>query len=894
MAGSIETTTTVNTTTTTRDGTQMVVSSQSNTISLGDYVTGVTLQPYMASRIISFFAYNMRPNHRMHVFFDSVLVDQYCAPGTLPVTPPVNTSDPNSVTRTGTWGDAIYSDSTGVVVGQFLVPEGKFKTGDRMLQITDVSSLAQGNDAITSISSASFTASNLNVTKQTATLTTVNPVINYVPVSNTVISTNTTITTKVIQPVVVNINEWHHEPIAQGLTINTPGTEAGIFASSIDIFFKQKSLLSYHGVTLYLTEIDNGYPNGLQILPFSLVHLTNAQINVSDDGTVATNFKFESPVFLSDQKEYAFVVKPDSNDPDFFVFSAGLGDIDLSSGIQVFSQPAVGTAFFGATDTQWSALQSEYIKFKLYRCDFSAGSGSATFTNGNTDYIAIYNVAYANNTADIRAGDYVYKAANSLANTTGSTIDGTTYGIIDFYDSTRRLIYVANSTGNFVGNSFVQIHRYANASVSTANQSTLVAYANTAVVYNPIVDALVPQFATMTPSGTGVNFSYKGTSNTYATDSSAMKVVSGYESEFYDRERLVVSRSNEVANMGSSKSLFLTADLYSDSSFLSPVIDTVKTSPLALRNLISPILSVYDEFYNSSVTPSKYVSQVITLADGQDAEDLQIMLTAFRPPSADIQVYVKFLNGEDTDPITQKTWTPMRNLGASLFSAPNNPNDKKEFVFAVPYQYTMLSTTGTVTAANTSANVVGVGTLFGNEIGTGWYVNMAANSTFNETSRKIISIANTTQLTLDAPFNGNYSGQKMYVVPPPTVAWLSTNNSVQLTGTVAANTSTNIITGTGTNFTGQLVPGAIINIANDSQTVISITNSTSLSVGTPWSSVVSGVNAYNVTPNGVTYLNKTNALFSSFKRFQIKIVLMSDDSSRVPQIDDLRALALQL
>ena len=73
----VNTTTTVTTTTSTSLGQQIVVDSQANTISVGDFVTDVTIQPYIANRIISFVAYNMRPNQKMHIFFDSVLVDQY-------------------------------------------------------------------------------------------------------------------------------------------------------------------------------------------------------------------------------------------------------------------------------------------------------------------------------------------------------------------------------------------------------------------------------------------------------------------------------------------------------------------------------------------------------------------------------------------------------------------------------------------------------------------------------------------------------------------------------------------------------------------------------------------------------------------------------------------------
>ena len=77
-----QTTTTVATTTSTRSGTQLVVDSQSNTYNLGNLVTDVSINPYIAPQIVSFYAKGLRPNQGVHAFFDSVLVDQYCAPGT--------------------------------------------------------------------------------------------------------------------------------------------------------------------------------------------------------------------------------------------------------------------------------------------------------------------------------------------------------------------------------------------------------------------------------------------------------------------------------------------------------------------------------------------------------------------------------------------------------------------------------------------------------------------------------------------------------------------------------------------------------------------------------------------------------------------------------------------
>ena len=123
---------------------------------------------------------------------------------------------------------------------------------------------------------------------------------------------------------------------------------------------------------------------------------------------------------------------------------------------------------------------------------------------------------------------------------------------------------------------------------------------------------------------------------------------------------------------------------------------------------------------------------------------------------------------------------------------------------------------------------------------------------------------------------------------------MSTNNSTQLTGTVTTSTTNNTITGSGTLFTTQMLPGTAIGIANDSQIVVSVNSNTSITVGKPWSSNNTGANAYSVTAAGVTYLNDSLNLFSTYKQFQIKIILQSNDSSTVPLVDDLRVLALQM
>ncbi len=997
------TTTTTAVQTNVNEGFKLEVSTDTNLQEIGNFVTDVSIQPWLAPQTISFFAYNMRPGQRVHIFFDGVLVDQYCAPGSTDGNGIYveNTSDNATfqhIPRGGMWGDAIYVDNSGHVAGQFNVPAATFKTGQRVIQIADVDNLITGKNAITTIAHAEFTASNLAVTKQITTLTTINPVFNYVPVTNTY-TTSTTWSSSVTEPDIYNIIAYWWEPLAQILTISTPNKESGVFATSLDLYFQGKSQPSSivganNGIIVYLCETDNGYPNGTVILPFSYVHLNREDVNISEDASVPTRFTFESPVFLADGTDYAFIIKPDNNDPDYKVWCAHLGDVDVTTGAQVYSQPVMGTAFEGATVKQWSALQAEYIKFKLNVASFEANTGTAVFHNTNQEYITMLNIGYTNTSVTPVPGDIAFQAANSYTNSTGSSCNTSVYGVVNWFDNERQILYLQDSSGNWDDYSYVQIHRFANTNVaaisataSNVNNSTQIAYANTYVIYNPRINAIVPEFATLVPPGTSIEYSYTGTSNTYVADSSNTSIVLGTETNLIDYERLAASRTNEVTYNSGNPTVKVEARFKSDSYLLSPMIDTVRANVLGVRNLIDPISSVYNEFYNSGKTRSKYISRIITLADGQDAEDLQIVLSAHRPPNTQIQVWVKFINADDPEAISEKTWTPMRNLAADVYSDPTNPRDYREFVYQAPFSFPLMPTTGTVTCSNTSNTVTGVSTLFANstansgEIFVGYWVNMPGTATYSESSRKVIEVTSNTSLTLDAPFGGNYTNTTLYVVPPPTTAWVSQDSKVQISGivnTYTTNTSiighydtfssnTGVINSTNsiaitnantyytagqrvqyyvpsgntavgglvgnnfyyiktsnnthvkltdttdgnelaitatafsethslntTNFKGEIVPGFAIQVGADKQTVVSVTNATHLSVGTPWSENLTNETAYNITNAGLTYYNNAGSLFTSYKMFQVKVVLQSDNPARVPLIDNLRAMALQL
>ena len=167
------------------------------------------------------------------------------------------------------------------------------------------------------------------------------------------------------------------------------------------------------------------------------------------------------------------------------------------------------------------------------------------------------------------------------------------------------------------------------------------------------------------------------------------------EREYIDRMRYIKSKSNRI---GIDYSARFQLTLTATSDFLSPIVDLRRRSALIIKNTINDDLTGEETRYGNALV--KYISQPITLADGQDAEDLRVYVTGYRPAGTDITVYAKLQNAEDPAPFYDKLWTKLTMAsGSSVNSSTLDVNDYREFEYVLPKVEEMQGTAW-VNAAN--------------------------------------------------------------------------------------------------------------------------------------------------------------------------------------------------
>ena len=119
--------------------------------------------------------------------------------------------------------------------------------------------------------------------------------------------------------------------------------------------------------------MENGSPTQ-KILPFGDKTLNPSSVSTSADGSTATKFTFDSPVYLESGREYCAVVMSNSNVYTCWVSEMGQKDIKTNDFID--QQPYAGSLFKSQNNSTWTPDQMKDLKMTINRCKFTTGTAA--------------------------------------------------------------------------------------------------------------------------------------------------------------------------------------------------------------------------------------------------------------------------------------------------------------------------------------------------------------------------------------------------------------------------------------------------------------------------------------------------------------------------------------
>lgn len=341
----------------------MTGTTTSVTVTSVNQLVGVQSAMYVRPITLTVTVNGARPNTPMNVFFDTVYVNHFC---------------------TGASGTGLTTDANGYLSVTLNVPGGRFTTGTKEIVVTDTTELANLTLIGSTFGSArtQFVSTGIDKFFQNTTTKTTQDIVTvdqYLPPPDP------------LPPSVGGDGGYGEsvagdsgdgggdgDPLAQSFF--TYGKSGGVFLTSIDLFFNSKDTST--PIKLEIRDMVNGYPSSIPTSDLSrIVYMNPSQVNTSTNSSVPTNFKFKYPVYLSQDKDYCFVISGNSN--NYNVFTSKLGEPSIETGKIIFDQPYVGSMFKSSNNSTWTAEQFEDVKFKLYIAQFDTSS-SANLTMSAT------------------------------------------------------------------------------------------------------------------------------------------------------------------------------------------------------------------------------------------------------------------------------------------------------------------------------------------------------------------------------------------------------------------------------------------------------------------------------------------------------------------------------
>lgn len=558
-----------------------------------------------------------------------------------------------------------------------------------------------------------------------------------------------------------NKTQWGWKPIdcmAYSFKITAPNKDEGAFITSVRVYCSEKHPTL--GVWFEILETNSAGQIIPNTIPFSRVWKTSAEVPISTNGKDnPLTVTFDSPIFLHKDRYYAFVIHPESGNSNYYFWVSRLGETDINTGQAVNSRINTGRLYTTNNGLIWDVVPDVDLTMQVYRASFDT-SIMGRFILGNKSkeklYLSNLSSSLTHYGATLAKGDSLtitgitggtinvtdrIIGTNSAVNAAVMTV-GSTYNVAGFGYITGEPVSIrfANGTSKGVTANITSIGTRAMGKIEKSRESAT----DSIVHLKDSTGGFIPGTSVITTDGTTAivqrveNFRYsvvdfepsylkfQNTSlyyemKTYSNVGVAGSFVNINPNENYSftEEKSLFSRTNEVASHSNNRTNQVQVTFRSTSDYVSPVMDIGKTQAFIIDNIINSN-TLNETSASGGKLYNKYISKTITLAERQDAEDLRVILTAYRPPTTDVRVWVRLLHAEDGTNFALRPWVEMEKMDDAdgIYSSSANKNDFIEYSYKFPdssltgssgeVQYRNLANTATFTGYKNFAVKIGL------------------------------------------------------------------------------------------------------------------------------------------------------------------------------------------
>jgi hypothetical protein len=263
------------------------------------------------------------------------------------------------------------------------------------------------------------------------------------------------------------------DPLAQSFLVDGVSHPQGVFATSIDAFFKTVDKSA--PVILELREMSNGLPAST-ILPGGTVVVPGYATAQSTDGSLPTTFRFSQPIFLKPNTEYCFVLK--SSSLGYNAWCSRVGNRDIATGQVIDTQPFSGTLFKSENDSTWVPDSYEDIKFELRVAQFQITTSGGIPLVGDLVFRPQIDTG-----ADVTAGAFVVGKQYTI-----KTLGTTDFTLIGAPRNQVGTVFVSTGVGSGTGTVVEGTNNY----YASARKLPL-SYISTSHGNDPLVTVRVPR-----------------------------------------------------------------------------------------------------------------------------------------------------------------------------------------------------------------------------------------------------------------------------------------------------------------------------------------------------------------------------------------------------------------